>query len=644
MTSLNRRVSKWAVALSAVFFWTSVVTCAGVQAAPASGPDLSIGADRFPDADAIILRWEQHWTLNKDGTIRRRDHKWTKLLNTRPIRALADPRIDTCTGEDELTIHVARTHLPGGGFLPVADYSFNKAGPDDVAGWPEYSCWEQTVISFGGIENNCVLELDYEIVTRPGVMPWLEGDLRLRQDYPTVERIITVTVPEETDLKHRVDGFAPIPTAEETPGPDGMKTYRWTFSDLAGSRAESFSPPWYRRCARVRFTNCPDADAWFVRLIECAQDAVQVDESIKAFAEAVVEDEADLLERVRLVAEKLQDSFNFIHSPKSYRSLTCRKAPEVLRANYGNSFEAAALLAAALQSLGMKTEMEAVAKLERWHSNVPTLSGFDGITVMVRSQTGSVRVHPEHGLILDARQCQWGRRLVGSVVSQGQLRATRLRARGEERPSKLQITGKVSIDTDGAVSGDLRLLLTGLFYDPRKLETAKQQEALVKDMVGRVLTGCEVTDYSIGALSEQKLKATVKVASKGALKQHAGHYLLQLGDGPAFLGDIPMPLAPTVRKTNIDVAGRFDETVTLTIELPETWTARSVPASFPYVRDDWGYAEQTVVVDGRVVRFQRKFATAYDRFPFLGYIPMRDAINTLKAEGYRTLIVGPAAE
>ena len=87
--------------------------------APAVGaaPDRSIGAAQFPADDAIILKWEQHWTMDRDGTIHRRDHQWVKLLNTRPIRRYGDPRLDFVNDRDELIIHTAQSHLPDGGYV-----------------------------------------------------------------------------------------------------------------------------------------------------------------------------------------------------------------------------------------------------------------------------------------------------------------------------------------------------------------------------------------------------------------------------------------------------------------------------------------------------------------------------------------------
>jgi hypothetical protein len=634
----------WAVGstLLALALCTSPAAHAQAQGGKAEGPDMSIGVDKFPGEDAVILRWEQHWTLEKDGAVRRRDHKWLKLLNRLPIRAVADPRLDYCVGQDELEIHTAVTHLPNGSVLPVADYSFNKTGPDDVAGWPEYTAWEQTVICFGGIEDNCVLELDYEIVTGPGFIPWLEADLCLHQDYPVVERVIQVTVPAGVKLYSQVDRATPEGDGFEESRQDDLTTYRWTFKNLPGAPAEPQSPPWQKRCGRLRFTTCAGAAEWVSAFAKPVDAASQSDEAIKKFAQAVIEHEADPREQVRKIAKKLHDSFSFVNSSKTMRSFDCRKAAEVLRSNYGSPLESAALLAAALRALEMDTSVQVAVEADSWNAEVPMRSAFAGVVVIVDLPDGPVRVHPQHGVFDDPGH--WGRHWLLGIGPGDRLRAAYVRARGEKRPSEIQISGKIILDKTGKATGDLRIRLTGAFYDPRRLEDAGEQKSLIKGLLGRVLSEFQITDHSVATLSADVLKATVTVASKEELKSFDKERLLHLGSGPAFLPDFPMPLGRSQRKTDVQLAGRFSERVDLTIELPEGWQAAILPASMARAEGSWGSAQQTVEVDGRTVRFHRVIVTTTTTLAPNDFDSLREVVNSLRTEASRVLVAEPAAK
>lgn len=602
-----------------------------------AGPDLTIGVKQHPDSDAVILRWEQSWTLDKDGTARRRDHQWVKLLNQRAIGRFADPRIDVCDGLEQLTVHVAQTLLSNGKVLPVPAYSFNLAAPDDVGGWPEYAGWQQQVICFSGIEDNAVVELDYEIATQAGVLPWLEADLRLHDECPIVERVVSVAVPDGVELRFHLDG---VPATEPVKTPaGGVATYRWTFKDLAAIPTEAQSPRWEKRFGRLRFTTCKSGDEWAGAMLKKAVAAIKPDERVKKFAEMAVEQERDDLERIRKIAGKLRDSFTVVDSPKAIRSLDCRDAAEVLRANYGNPLEAAALLAAALRASDIQTGVEVAVDAAAWDEKTPTMSAFAGAVVVAESPGGPVRVHPQQGVLRSPGA--WGRRHLLGMDSAGGIKKSYAAVRGETEPSKIEIGGKIVVDQDGKASGDLRISLTGLFYDPAGVETSAAQESLVKGMVGRVFSGAVLKGHSITTLSDEALGAKASVATAEALKSHEKKYILKLGDGPAFLPEAPLPLGRSARRTDVQVAGRVVEDVDITIELPEGWTAVVIPTPLPEVKGGWGSVKQEVVVDGKFVRFHRMAAVASDIIPAKDFAALREAVNELRTEAARTLVVGP---
>lgn len=631
---------------AATFMLSAALACnspaAGASMSQNAAPDLSIGAAQFPDDDAVILRWVQRWTLQRDGTVHRRDHQWLKLLNRRPIRRVGDPRLDFVHGQDKLVVHTARTHLPNGEILRVPEYSFNFAAPNDVAGWPEYANWQQQIVSFSGIETNAVLELDYEVVTPPGVLPWVEADLRLNEDYPTVERVVTVTLPEGTTLHHQVDRADPARSDFGKSATNGAVTYRWTFKDLAGGRPEPQSLPWQQRSGRLRFTTAPSAAAWVSTMADRIEQAGHPDDAIKRFCESAVEDEVDATQRVRKIAKKLHDSFNVVDSPKSLRSLTCRTAAQVFQANYGNPLESAALYLAAVRSLGMEAIAEVAVDATVWDERVPTGSALAGAAVVVRLPEGPMYIHPQQGVFENPGH--FGRHWLLGVDASGTSRKTYVYGRGEAEPSELQITGKITVDAEGQASGELRLRLTGLFFDPLRLETSAAQKKLVGGLADRLVTGFEVSGHSITTLSDRVLRATVNVAGKDELKRHGARHVLRLGDGPAFLADVPMPLAQSHRETDVRLAGRFREVVDVTVELPDDWKVWVIPASPAPAEGPWGSASQTLNLTENTVRLRRNVAVATETLEPDDFAGLRRAVNKLRANQSLMLVFGETSQ
>ncbi len=606
-----------------------------MQSAPAqtagASPDLTISAERYPDDDAVILRLEQDWTLDRDGAVHRRIHRWIKLFNSRPIRQEGDPRIDFQAGREKVTFHAARSHLPDGTTIDVPDYSFNKAAPGDLGGWPEYADWQQWIVSFSGIQDNVVLELDYEITTEPGVMPWVDADLPVHEEYPVVERVVSVTVPKGTTLNHRLDRVPPRHSDFDKSSRGSSETYRWTFSNLPADHAEQQAPPWEERIGRLRFTTVKDAPSWLRSMLDAVSQSAGAGDRLKACVDETIENEVDPVVRVRAIADKLGDSFNFLDSPRSLRSLACRDAEEVFRSNYGNPLESAALLLAALRSAGLKAEPMVAIDAVEWDPEVPTDSAFEAVVLRVQLPDRDMLVHPERGEFRNPGS--WGRRVLMTVDDSGDVNKTYVYARGERAPSELNVTGSVKLDKTGKADGELRMQLTGLFYNPLKLATAKAQERFVGGMASRVLSGFKASAHSITALSEDEFQADVSIACEDALAQVGPGYLLRFAEGPAFLKDVPMPLDRSYRQAAVRLAGPFRERVDLVVQMPKGWAPSILPASPERVDGPWGYVEQKVSRDGDSVRLYRDIVVLDETVSPKDFKAVRRAVNDLRAAG-----------
>ncbi len=624
-------------------FCVLTAACRTVEAQTRTGdavaPDLSIGADRFPNDDAIILRWEQSWTLDADGAVHRRDHQWLKLLNSRPIREVADPRIAYNMERDKVVIHTAQTYLPDGTTMPVPDYSFNIAAPNDVAGWPQYAPWQEKIVSFSGLQDNATIDLDYEVITEPGVYPWIDADLRLEQEYPTVERVVCVTVPTGTTLLHRIDNLDSAADSPEATEADGSTTYRWVFRNLKGSPHEPQSPPWQRHLGRLQFTTCPSESAFVGKIVDPVMRAAEPSERIAAFASDAIADEREARAQADKVAAKIRETFNVVNSPKTWRSLQCRPADTVLESNYGSPLEAAALCAAALRSLGRNVGIDAAFDDDAWNSEVPTDSALDAVVVRLATDDGPLYVHPTRG-VLD-NPGSWSAHTLIGMATGGDLQRTNLRSRGQGDESRINITGTITLSPEGKPSGELRMHLTGGFFDPADLRTADAQEKLAKQLAGRVLKDASVESHSIAELSANQLRATVKISPDKPLTAIDKQYVVSLGDEPVFLSKYPLPLAEPTRETPVDLRGPFSEQVDISIRIPDGWNVAIAPTPLDRVEGDWGLMQQTVKQDGETIRLSRTIKVTTRVLSPGAFAAIRDGINMLRADASHALFVSP---
>lgn len=635
------RSERFSCSLAVAFLtvaWIALTSsgCQAAQAAaqPAPAPAQSHQADA---PDAVIQLWEQNWTLEPDGTLRRREHKKILMVTTRLERLLGDPRLDHCAGTDELIIHTAQTIRPDGTVQPVPEYAINLVGPDDVAGWPAYRDWRQTVVSSVGIEPGAVVELDYEVVTRAGVVPWLEADLNLQDAQPITERIVSVTLPEGLPLHYRLDRAQPVAAPEQ----DATGKYVWRFKDLPAVPHEPQSPPWKETCGRLRFTICPNAGTWAAAYLTRVEQACTPDEAIKAFVTKAAEEETEPRARLNAAAKKLRDTFNLVNSPKAIRDLTCRNASEVFATNYGNPLEAGALLAAAMHALGHTPTVYLAVGTPAWDAALPTAADMAGVVVSVDLPDGAVYVHPEHGVFRNPGT--WGRHALLRADPAGQVQSLAVLQRGEADGSELHVSGTINLDAEGSATGELRVRLTGAFYDPDSLDSADSQSKRLKGILGGVLSGFEIRKHSVAALSADVFQATVSVASKEPLKSLGKNRVMLLGDGPAALADFHMPLDRSDRRNDVRLAGHFLESVDLTVKLPKEWSATVLPAAMPAAEGDWGRVEQIVEETDGSMRFRRTIEVRQDTLSPAVFAGLRDAMNTLRTDAARLLLCAPTS-
>ncbi|NUQ50063.1 MAG: DUF3857 domain-containing protein [Phycisphaerae bacterium] len=206
--------------------------------------------------DAVIELWEQHWTINADGSTAYHEKKHVRLDSDRAYGRFADPRITFNRDTDEVEVVVARTRRPAGGYIDVPDYSRNEVSPGGSAGWPAFASVRQLVLTMSGLEPGCVVELEYRVKRRAGGRGFRAADVRVDDRYPVRERVISITAPRN----HAVSVWMPDELTaaarstyrRSTDGASGVNT--WEFGPQPAAPNDAQAPDWRMpssRCGEV---------------------------------------------------------------------------------------------------------------------------------------------------------------------------------------------------------------------------------------------------------------------------------------------------------------------------------------------------------------------------------------------------------
>lgn len=660
--SQNRRRFTWIVLC---FAWAIALTTA------AYGLDLpEVGQADFPNDDAVVLRQVQRWTLESDGGVLYEEHRWVKLFSDRAWRRYSDPRVDFLEGSEEVELLTAVAHLPDGTVVDLPEYSTILVSPDGISKWPVLSDWRQMVYIFSGVQNEAILEFHYRRTSKPGVRRWLEADLRIGDIDPVVERVVEVNLPEGQELRFdldRADRYTDLHahikfvwSAEEERLDPRATTYRWEIMNVPSDADEPNSPPWRQRCGRLRFTNCPSAREWVSDLTGLVESSAKQTERIRKFAEEAAKDEVDEADKVRAIAKKLGDSFNFVNDRRGWAGRRVRPAEEVFGTCYGSRLESAGLALAALRSIGIEARVRVAVDGNTFDEQVSTdadlaaliRAAVDGNTFDEQVSTdadlvalviepsvygGPIWWEPSSGIVNP--NGAW-RDQVLLYIDSGKLQRLAAFASPRSQPDTARVRGQLVLDDKAErLTGSLNLELTGLFINPEELRTDEQKRSRITSIVGGVIPDLKVTDFSVSHLSRDRFVAQASVESKEPPAEVYARRLVALAADTPVLVQAHLPLGRSARRTPIRLPAPMSEDVRLRIKLPEGWNPVILPEALPPATGKWGRIAQQVEADDGAIRIVRQVSFESQTIEPEDFAAVREAARALRSDACRSLVI-----
>lgn len=638
----------------------SLLACTMLAASAARGEDLP---------DAVIEEWRQHWTLSEDGASTLHETLRVRLNNDRAYGDFADPRITFWSDRERVEVIRARTRLRDGRVLETPSYARNEVSPPGAAGWPAFAALRQLVLTLSGIEPGCVTELEYRVSQRAEAGRALAADLRLQHRYPIVLRSVTITVPVSTELASSVFGLEEKDFVQEVSSRDGGRsmTYTWEFSRLAAAIDEPLAPRWQHREPRLVFSTAGGLQAWFAGRVR-AMRVDQTDAEVAAAAQKWTADASTPAQRVRQIQRRLADVLNFVEFDVAWRTQAPRSPREVLASNYALPEEAAALLAALLRGAGVEARVAALVADETWDDALAHDGLVDAWVVQVGTTAEAEIWHPREGRL--ERGARWSAySLIAAAQATDDAEAEEAAITIERRPafpeysadeiSRCEIAIDVAIDADGAVSGRASIALGGFFVRSESLRDGDAQRDHARALLQRVLPALRIDELDVRRVAVGVFEAEARIASEAPLKKLGDRFVLALAaDDPAFesLGAPPWTL--TTRRLPVRWPGPYIASLNLRAKWPAGWTVDARPDGATNVQGPWGLVSQTVdtllaesttrgdaTADGKPVgdglHLNRRIVVKQPVMDVQSFVAWRDAVNMLRSERSRTLLLRP---
>lgn len=587
--------------------------------------------------DAVIELWEQHWTLNSDGSLVYLEKRHVRLFSDRVFGEYGDPRLGYDSSVQNFELLAARVKRPSGEYVDLPPYARVESAMGGAAGWPAFSGLREFIPVISGIEPGCVVELEHRVTSKPGTRSGVEADLRLDNRFEVKSRVVEVSVPANMNVAYRLSGIAEDRCKHVSEKrPDGGTRHEWRVENLPERLDEPSGLPWEERCARLRVTTSTDEKAWIAKRLSEIETAADESPLIVKLAKEWTKDAATSGEKLSAIQDKLSSTFNFVRVPADLRPAP-RKASEVIQSNYGIPEEAAALLISLARSAGVSGHAGLLLEYNAWEDDVPIAADVADY-LLVREDGGEVEFwRPQNGVIeRDIRGAGY------SVVTHDGATQKRIPMPfwNAADDCRVEVGGAVALKDDGSYSGKLTFRSTGAFVSTQALRSRDAQSRRVKSLTRRVLPDAEVTEFTVKSLSANVFEVEANVTGKGREKV-ANCWRLTLADDGPCAEEIGLPLAQSRRLTPARVATPFVERVDLRVEWPSAWKVDVKPMPLKTAKGEWGAAEQSVTVDGASARVQRMCRIESRDLTPAQVLDLRGPFNALRSEAARTFMFRP---
>jgi hypothetical protein len=507
---------------------------------------------KYPRASSILLWARESYALNADGSQVYESHTFQWIPDEAARDNYGDPHVAYVEGRQTLDILMARTYTRDGRKIDsTPQNAFNSMVPEGLDKAPGYSDFRQMVITLLGLENGCISELHYRLTTIRPLLPWIEGRVYFREEYPVISRELVVSFPPGAVLTCHSDRGAPDPVISNG-------TYTWQMTEQPGYLAEDLQG--HRvLLPNVAFSSAADwpqvTSELRSRLETALAGDISVPSSLRDGLLKATSDEA----RLDTIKTWVRDRFNRLEFEHPDFALTLRPVPQVLESGYGNSLELAALVSKLAGTAGGNAQVAARFLPD---APVPSLQSFHGALLSVKLDGLHFYSDP-----LEPRAEFTQAQLLGSMILDwdgGAVQPEEFHCRARSPYVNLTVAlADLSADTLRGHGTFSAFGEWGIYEKMRQTDPAKYVAEIVK------LSGLTIDEATMKTLEPARITASTVIEftfHASALDTLDGRRILPLTllDFKAYAGDAPLNLLEREFAQWIPLPGE----ITLHVEAP----------------------------------------------------------------------------
>ena len=582
------------------------------------------------DADAVFINITKEYTLNSDGSTEFRYSHKVKLLTYLTVNRYFGETFIVYNPEfQKLRVTKSVTTMADGKEVSSPENAFNEVLPGFVAGAPVYQHLREMVITHTGLERGCVIELEYQITSKPGFIPYLMGEEIFGVSSPIEEMTVIVRLPKDRNLSYELlnGNISPKLSTDAQ-----FHTFNWTKHDIPILRNEPHHQPNAEFALRLVFSTCPSWNELSEFLQDRVQGKLSLNDKAKIWIDKAKEDLTDNKAMVLKLREIVADQVGTIRCDPKYFGYRFQGADNTFSNNYGHAWDKALLLMAVLRKAGFTTHQALLSRYGQIAPSVPSLQQFDEAWVAVKGLGDDLfYLNPGGNQNKRAEYSQSGRMFFLPEKRDNPL-ITLIDRSVKENCQR--VTANLILSEEFILSGDVQLQTRGYFHPG--FDLMEGQDGFVKKKLTKMFGKGEVSDIMVKELGENDGAFTAQFEATNAFEDKEGFVIWTLTI-PSSFDDLHISAALSKRFTPLQLPTRMSESVDLTVELPKNLRVFVTPTAVDMENEIGMLRIKSEIKEGKL-RINRQLVLNKKIISPLEYQDFREMIVEWQAPDSRNIV------
>lgn len=528
--------------------------------------------DEQKNADAVYLKQVKEYILNPDGSTTY--HYYHKLLynSYQAINryygetfVVYNPKFQT------LKVNKSETKMADGKVVKSPENAFNEVLPGPAADAPAYNNLREMVITHVGLERGAVVELDYEIQTQNGFMPFFFDRVNLCESSPVKDLDIIVKVPKGEKLNYNIIN-QPVGLNCKKSANDTHDIYKWESYNLSAYSHETYQAEGNAAYPFLTFSST-DFTTSFNFLKGNLTNTFVADDAAKK----LINDPATGWDKVNLIRNFVAININTYGVTPQWIGYRFRSPEEVWQNNGGTEGEKAVLLVEMLKLAGINAQITVAGYPHFINKEVGFPGAFDRIWCFA--------------------EIAGEKRFLSAIDDHSDIPSSRIAIKLNDDLSQLSFEKKVLPEYKANFEAELLLTNDAKLSGSAKLNTNRF------DSNKGVLSGIATSAFSFTTnnIKSDSIALAITFTNPNLAEKADGYFILNLpkiSQGIASLGANELPLT---RFTKIELPSSYNESYTYSFSIPAGIKAVS-PLNKTVIENELGlFSIEGVEKDGKVI-------------------------------------------